>query len=87
MAVAIKERLENGDYGIVKCLYNKQTEGVEDMAKGIESEQVDAETQRHFGNKEMIVLEWGEGIALRWKEIQWILRIPKRHGRLWCGNF
>ncbi|WP_104708641.1 hypothetical protein [Helicobacter felis] len=57
MAVAIKERLENGNYGIVKCLYNKQTEGVEEMADGIASEQVDAETQRHFGNKEMIVQE------------------------------
>ncbi|WP_104682252.1 hypothetical protein [Helicobacter felis] len=57
LAVAIKERLENGNYGVVKCLYNKQTEGVEEKADGIASEQVDAETQKHFGNQEMIVLE------------------------------
>ncbi len=60
LAVSIKERLDNGNYGVVNCLYNKDTEEIFDMekeAQGIEAEQLDNETIRHFGNKEMIVLQ------------------------------
>ncbi|WP_163533536.1 hypothetical protein [Helicobacter suis] len=57
IAVSIKEKLGNGNYGVVNCLFNKATEEIEGEAIGIESEQVDAETQKNFGNKEMIVLK------------------------------
>ncbi|BCZ19959.1 hypothetical protein NHP190012_16010 [Helicobacter sp. NHP19-012] len=57
IAVSIKENLANGDYGVVNCLYNTATGQLDGEAIGVESEQVDAETQKNFGNKEMIVLK------------------------------
>lgn len=60
IAVAIKEKLDNGDYQVVNCLYDKQeTELVtpEEDAMVITSRQLDAEIQRNFGNKDMLVLQ------------------------------
>lgn len=59
MAIAIKENLDNGDYKIVNCLYNKATNEVEDckMAEGIEADDIDSETEQAFGDKTMIVLK------------------------------
>lgn len=31
MAIAIKEKLENGNFRVVNCCYNKETEELEDM--------------------------------------------------------
>ena len=59
VAVAVKENLDNGNYHTVNCLYNEKTNEVVDMqedALGIQSEQLDAETCRNFGNKPMVVL-------------------------------
>lgn len=59
LAVSIKEKLDNGNYGVVDCLYDTNTEEIFDMeeAQAVESEQLDNETIRHFGDKEMIVLQ------------------------------
>ena len=59
IAVAIKENLENGEYNIVTCLYDKEKEDITDLqtdAMGIEAEELDEETKQHFGNKDMIIL-------------------------------
>lgn len=59
LAVSIKERLGNGNYGVVNCLYDTDTEDIFDMeeAQDVEAEQLDDETIRNFGDKEMIVLQ------------------------------
>lgn len=64
MAIVVKEKLENGNYNTIKCLYNKRTEKIEGVqnesntnAEGITSEELDSETKKHFGNKDMLVLE------------------------------
>lgn len=59
LAVSIKEKLDNGNYGVVNCLYDTDTEEIFDMeeAQDVEAEQLDNETIRHFGDKEMIVLQ------------------------------
>lgn len=59
IAVAIKENLENGEYNIVTCLYDKEKEDITDLqtdAMGIEAEELDEETKQNFGNKDMIIL-------------------------------
>lgn len=59
VAVAVKENLDNGNYNTVNCLFNKATSEVVDMqedALGIQSEQLDAEASRNFGDKPMVVL-------------------------------
>lgn len=58
-ATAIKDYLENGNYNLVNCLYDKETEDIVDMeidALGIEAEELDEETKQHFGDKDMIIL-------------------------------
>jgi hypothetical protein len=60
IAVTVKNNLDNGNYNTVNCIFDKTTNEVIDMeecAIGIESEELDEETQNHFGNKPMIVLE------------------------------
>lgn len=58
LAISIKERLENGNIGVVNCLYDTNTEDIYNMeAQDIEAEQLDNETIRNFGGKEMIVLQ------------------------------
>lgn len=58
IACSIKENLNNGNYGVVNCLYNTETEDVVSMdyATEVEAEQLDAETAGYFGSKDMIVL-------------------------------
>ena len=58
IACSIKEKLGNGDYGVVNCLYDTETEDVVSMdyATEVEAEQLDAETAGYFGSKDMIVL-------------------------------
>ena len=59
IAISIKENLENGQFNVVNCLYDKTTEEIVDMetdAQGIEAESLDEETKQHFGDKDMIVL-------------------------------
>ena len=59
IAISIKENLENGQYNLVNCVYDKTTEEIVDMetdALGIEAESLDEETKQHFGDKDMIVL-------------------------------
>ncbi|RDU66065.1 hypothetical protein CQA53_04475 [Helicobacter didelphidarum] len=64
IAVSIKEKQSNGEYNILNCLFNEKTEkivGEENSsnrnAQGVETRRMDAETERSFGNKDMIVLE------------------------------
>lgn len=59
IAVSIKENLENGQYKIVNCLYDKVLEDVVEVetdAVGIEAEKLDKDTKQKFGNKDMIIL-------------------------------
>lgn len=57
IAISIKENLENGQYNLVNCLYNKVIDDiVETDTIGIEAEKLDKETKQRFGNKDMIVL-------------------------------
>lgn len=58
IAVAIKEKLENGDYQVVNCLYDKEETKLvdpEEDAEVITSGELDAETKHAFGKKDMIV--------------------------------
>lgn len=64
LAVVVKDRLDNGNYNTIKCLFNCRTNKIEGThnasnknAEGIESNDLDSETKKHFGNKEMLVLE------------------------------
>lgn len=60
MAISIKDNLNNGNYHIVNCLYNKELEEITDLEEdtiGIETEQLDNQTKNYFGNKNMIVLQ------------------------------
>lgn len=60
IAVSIKEKRENGDYQIVNCIYDKAEKKLvdpEEDAVLITSKQLDAETQRNFGSKDMLVLQ------------------------------
>lgn len=59
IAVSIREKLESGDYNVVNCLFNKKTNQIEEIndAVCITAEELDAETQKHFGDKDMIVLQ------------------------------
>lgn len=64
IAVVVKEKLENGDYKVVKCLFNKREgkivgreEASNQYIEGMTSDNLDEKTKRSFGNKDMIVLE------------------------------
>lgn len=60
LAVSIKEKLEDGNYAVVNCLYDKKADIIEDIqedAIGIVGEEVDARTKKMFGKKDMIVLQ------------------------------
>lgn len=59
IAVSIKENLENGNYRTVNCLFDKKENEIVDMddnAVGIESEEIDAQTEKTFGNRDMVIL-------------------------------
>lgn len=59
VAVSIKENLDNGNYNVVNCLFDKSSNTVVDLesqAMGIEAEDLDAFTEKSFGDKDMIIL-------------------------------
>ena len=59
IAISIKEKLDNGDYNIVNCLFDKQEEKLvtpETDCEVITTEELDKETITNFGNKNMIIL-------------------------------
>ena len=59
IAVAIKEKLDNGDYEVVNCLFDKeQAELVdpEEDAEVISASELDEETLAQFKEKDMLVL-------------------------------
>ena len=59
MAISIKDKLDNGNYKVVNCLFNEATNEVEDYEEslGIEADDIDSETEQAFGDKAMIVLK------------------------------
>ena len=60
IAVAIKENLEKGNYNVVNCLYNQETEELVDVKEdvlSITAEQLDSQTSSYFGKKEMIIVQ------------------------------
>lgn len=60
LAISIKENLENGEYRVVNCLFDQEENTIEDLddeAIGIEAEQLDLQTEKAFGNREMIILQ------------------------------
>lgn len=60
IAIAIKENLDNGEYQVVNCLFDKSTNELvdyEENAMGISAENLDEQTAQHFGDKAMIVLQ------------------------------
>ena len=57
IAVAIKERLATGNYQVVNCLFNKETDTIdEEDAVVISADGIDEETESKFGTEDMIVL-------------------------------
>lgn len=60
IAVSIKGKQKNGDYQILNCLFDKAEKKLvepEEDAVLITGQQLDAETKRAFGSKDMIVLQ------------------------------
>lgn len=60
LAIAIKENLDNGEYRVVNCLFDKEEQTIVDMndeAQGIEAKDMDYQTERTFGNRDMIILK------------------------------
>ena len=58
IAVSIKEKLDNGDYQVVNCLYDKEDERLvspETDCEAVTSQKLDKETKDAFGRKSMIV--------------------------------
>lgn len=60
MAISIKERLENGNYNVVNCIFDKEKEELvdyEEDAVVIEGEELDSETKEYFGDNDMLVIK------------------------------
>lgn len=60
LAVSVKRNLADGNYNVVNCLFNKKTgelSNPEEDSEVIESEDLDAQTEAQFGDKDMIVLQ------------------------------
>ncbi len=60
LAISIKENLDNGNYKVVNCLFDKEECELVDYQEdtiSIEAENLDATTKKQFGEKEMIVLK------------------------------
>ena len=60
IAVAIKERLDNGDYQVVNCLYDKEENSLVDPdedAQVTTSKDLDRETRNAFRDKDMLVVQ------------------------------
>lgn len=59
IAVSIKQQLETGDYEVVNCLFDRETNNLinpESDAEIISADDLDYATESKFGNKDMIVL-------------------------------
>lgn len=62
VAVAIKQKLDTGDYNVVNCLFDKSTNTIDEIdetevnAESLESKKMDKATRTNFGDKDMIVL-------------------------------
>lgn len=59
IAVSVKQNLDNGNYKVVNCLFDKSSNTVVDLenqAMGIEAEDIDVFTEEQFGGKDMIIL-------------------------------
>ena len=60
IAVSIKEKLDNGDYQVVNCLYDKADERLvspETDCEAVTSQQLDKTTKDAFGDKDMLVVQ------------------------------
>ena len=60
IAVAIKERLDSGEYQVVNCLYDQSTNDLvtpNEDAVVMSAEELDAETMSKFGDKDMMVIK------------------------------
>ena len=60
LAISIKENLENGEYRVVNCLFDKEENNVvdfDDEAIGIKAEELDQQTEDIFGSRDMIILQ------------------------------
>lgn len=60
IAISIKENLESGNYNVVNCLFDKDTNKVvdyEENAQGIVANDIDKETEQNFAGKSMIILQ------------------------------
>jgi hypothetical protein len=55
IAVSIKEKMRNGDYNIVNCLFDEETNTLND-SEIIHSKDIDQKTKNNFGNQDMIIL-------------------------------
>ena len=54
-AVIIKEKLDNGDYNVCNCLFDTETNTLDD-SEIIQAENLDNDTKNKFGNQDMIIL-------------------------------
>ena len=60
LAITIKDNLDNGNFAVVNCLFNKNTGEIldyENDALIIETESLDAQTISSFGSKDIIILK------------------------------
>jgi hypothetical protein len=59
LAISIKEKLDNGKYNVINCLYDKEEERLIDASKHavvFTADSLDLETLSKFGDKEMILI-------------------------------
>lgn len=60
LAIAIKENLDNGNYNVINCIFDEETNEVVDYSvdsEVVNTESLDSETSNNFGDKDMIVLK------------------------------
>lgn len=58
LAVSIKDKIAEGKFNVVNCLYDEETEEIVNAADGQawEAKELDRETLRHFGDQDMLIL-------------------------------
>ena len=57
IAVAIKQKLDNKEYNVVNCLFDKAKGEIQEAdTLVVQSESLDMETRQQFGNQDMIIL-------------------------------
>lgn len=56
LAVSIKEKMNDGNYNVVNCLFDEDENKIVE-AEVMQSGSLDLETRSQFGNKEMILLK------------------------------